>query len=90
MASGIPLQYHQKIFQIFERLHADQVYPGTGIGLAIVAKAAQRLGGHAGVQSEVGRGSRFWVELPLATTNSFSRPVQAAAPGLIAAVRRAQ
>jgi signal transduction histidine kinase len=77
---GIPPEYHQKIFQIFERLHADQVYPGTGIGLAIVAKAAQRLGGHAGVQSEVGRGSRFWVELPLATTNSSPRPVRPLRP----------
>jgi signal transduction histidine kinase len=67
---GILPEYHRKIFQLFERLHADQVYPGTGIGLAIVAKAAQRIGGHAGVESELGRGSRFWVELQLASVGN--------------------
>src|SRR6185295_9919012 len=46
-----------------ERLHGMQQYPGTGIGLAIVQKGAIRLGGQAGVESEPGAGSRFWVEL---------------------------
>jgi signal transduction histidine kinase len=38
-------------------------YPGTGIGLAIVRRAVQRMGGQAGFESEVGRGSLFWIEL---------------------------
>jgi len=53
----------QPQFRAFERLHGMQQYPGTGIGLAIVQKGAQRLGGQAGVESEPGTGSRFWVEL---------------------------
>jgi len=63
---GIPEAHHQKIFGLFQRLHDTQHYPGTGIGLALVRKGAERMGGRAGVESEVGVGSRFWVELPAA------------------------
>jgi len=52
----------RKLFRVFERLEGDQ-YPGTGIGLAIVKRAADRMGGSVGVESEVGKGSRFWIEL---------------------------
>lgn len=52
----------RKLFHVFERLDG-QKYPGTGIGLAIVKKAADRMGGSVGVESEAGRGSRFWIEL---------------------------
>ncbi|MDB6125556.1 MAG: Integral rane sensor signal transduction histidine kinase [Pedosphaera sp.] len=62
---GIEPEFQKKIFQIFEQLHDKQKYPGTGIGLALVAKAVQRLKGRVGVESELGKGSRFWVELPL-------------------------
>lgn len=55
-----------KIFGAFQRLHSRQEYAGTGLGLAISRKAAERMGGRVGVVSEPGRGSRFWVELPLA------------------------
>ena len=48
----------------FERLHGGETYPGTGIGLAIVRKAIERMGGRVGVESELGRGSGFWIELP--------------------------
>jgi|GEM_PF-2193051 len=60
---GIAPEYHGKIFQVFERLHRPEEYPGTGIGLAIVKKAIDRLGGRVGVQSQLGRGSCFWFEL---------------------------
>lgn len=60
---GIASEHRERIFRAFERLHGVQQYPGTGIGLAIVQKGATRLGGQAGVESEPGAGSRFWVEL---------------------------
>jgi PAS domain S-box-containing protein len=60
---GIAPQDQEKIFGAFERLHGRQTYAGTGLGLAIVRKAAERMGGCVGVQSELGKGSRFWVEL---------------------------
>ncbi|RPH34800.1 MAG: PAS domain S-box protein, partial [Planctomycetota bacterium] len=62
---GIAPEYHERIFRIFERLNPAGDFPGTGIGLAIVRRAMERMGGRSGVESEVGRGSRFWIELPL-------------------------
>ena len=56
---GIALEHHKEIFQIFGRIHAEKRYEGTGIGLAIVKKAIERLGGKVGVVSELGKGSRF-------------------------------
>jgi hypothetical protein len=52
-----------KLFNVFHRLHRKQAFPGTGLGLALVRKGAERMGGRVGVESEVGKGSRFWVEL---------------------------
>jgi PAS domain S-box-containing protein len=63
---GIPREAHQKIFGIFERGVTSDRYQGTGIGLAIVARAIQRMGGTCGVESEPGQGSRFWIDLPAA------------------------
>jgi signal transduction histidine kinase len=63
---GIAEEDQERIFQVFERLHTTAAYPGTGMGLAIVAKGIQRLGGRVGVDSAVGEGSRFWIELPKA------------------------
>ena len=60
---GIGKADQEKIFGAFHRLHGKQAYPGTGLGLAIVRKGAERMGGRAGVESEPGKGSRFWVEL---------------------------
>ncbi|WP_333479410.1 PAS domain S-box protein [Allocoleopsis sp.] len=60
---GIAPQYQEQIFGVFERLHGRDTYPGTGIGLAIVRKGVERLGGRFGIESVLGQGSRFWVEL---------------------------
>lgn len=60
---GIPLEHHQKIFGLFERLHPPHAFPGTGIGLAIVRKGVERMGGRIGLESTPGEGSRFWVDL---------------------------
>jgi signal transduction histidine kinase len=60
---GIAPEHQERIFRIFERLHGIEAYPGTGIGLAIVKKGVERMGGRVGVESELGQGSRFWVEL---------------------------
>jgi PAS domain S-box-containing protein len=61
---GIAPEHRERIFSVFERLHGEESYPGTGIGLAIVRKGVERMGGRAGVESEPGRGSRFWLDLP--------------------------
>jgi len=61
---GIAPEHQQRIFRIFERLHGRESYSGTGIGLAIVEKAISRMKGQVGVESDLGKGSRFWVELP--------------------------
>ncbi len=63
---GIAPEYHERTFRLFERLHRPEEYPGTGIGLAIVRKAVERMGGGVGVESAPGQGSRFWIELRLA------------------------
>jgi len=46
-----------------------QKYPGTGVGLALVRKGAERMGGRVGVESTPGHGSRFWIELPEKATS---------------------
>lgn len=61
---GISPEYHQKIFGMFERLDVDNRYGGTGIGLAIVRRAVEKMNGRVGVESDGQSGSRFWVELP--------------------------
>ncbi len=62
---GIPQQQQERIFQAFERLHSQDAYPGTGVGLAIVKRGVERMGGRVGVESEAGAGSNFWIELPV-------------------------
>jgi PAS domain S-box-containing protein len=59
--TGIAPEYQDRVFGMFQQL--DKSYEGTGIGLALVRKAAERMGGRVGVESELGKGSRFWLEL---------------------------
>lgn len=60
---GIAPENRKRIFQVFERVPTRD-YEGTGIGLAIVARGIERMGGEVGVESELGKGSRFWIRLP--------------------------
>lgn len=60
---GIAAPDREKVFELFARLHPAHRYEGTGIGLAVVQRAVERMAGQAGVESEEGQGSRFWVEL---------------------------
>jgi len=59
---GVPAEAHDKIWGVFERLPSALSVEGTGIGLAIVARAMQQMGGSCGVESEPGKGAQFWLE----------------------------
>jgi PAS domain S-box-containing protein len=60
---GIAPDDQERIFRLFERGRVKNKYAGTGIGLAIVRRGIERMGGHVGLESTLGVGSRFWVEL---------------------------
>ena len=83
---GIHGDATERIFEPFQR--EDARYEGSGIGLAIVRKVLERLGGRAGVESKLGEGSRFWVELPAAEpVTSGSTPAGSAASPSVAGPR---
>jgi signal transduction histidine kinase len=65
---GIAPEHQKRLFRIFERLHGSDEYPGTGVGLAIVRRGVERMGGHVGLESAPGVGSRFYIELAKATS----------------------
>ena len=61
---GFDMKYHDRIFDIFQRLNRSEEYPGTGVGLAIVRKAMERMGGRAWADSQPGQGATFYLEIP--------------------------
>ena len=62
--TGFDMKYHDRVFQIFQRLHRAEDYAGTGVGLAMVHKAVQRMGGRVWAESEPGKGTTFHLDLP--------------------------
>jgi PAS domain S-box-containing protein len=71
---GFDMRFYDKIFEIFQRLHRAEDYPGTGIGLAMVHKAMERMGGRVWAKSELGAGAVFYLQLPLAGTAPVDSP----------------
>lgn len=69
---GIKPEHQGRLFGVFERIHPDSKYEGTGIGLAIVRKAVERMNGKVGMESDGVNGSKFWIELPAAEHLSLS------------------
>jgi PAS domain S-box-containing protein len=61
---GFDMRHHDRIFDIFQRLERAEEYPGTGIGLSMVRKAAERMGGRCWAESEPERGATFYLEIP--------------------------
>lgn len=73
---GFDMRYHERIFEMFQRLQREEDYSGTGVGLAIVRKAAERLGGRVWAESTLGQGATFYVEIPYEPTDT--RPAYSA------------
>ncbi len=71
---GIAPEYHRRLFGMFERMHPELNYDGTGIGLAIVRKAVERMDGAVGIESDGKSGSRFWIELAAVESPADSGP----------------
>jgi signal transduction histidine kinase len=65
---GLDMQFADRIFLIFQRLHSRDMYPGSGIGLAVCKKIVQRHGGCIWVESELGQGSTFYFTIPMTTS----------------------
>lgn len=77
---GIPDEDQLRVFGLFTRLRNAGSYEGTGVGLAVVQRAAHRMGGEAGVLSGIEKGSRFWVELPNPASASLEPTVEKTSP----------
>jgi PAS domain S-box-containing protein len=69
---GFDMNYHNQIFELFQRLHQQEDYPGTGIGLAIVRRAVERMGGRVWAESAANCGAAFYIEIPSSPVTLFS------------------
>lgn len=85
--AGFDMRFHDRIFEIFQRLHRVEEYPGTGIGLALVRKAAERMGGRVWATSSPGGGAIFHLELVLAPSDAGFADIAAAAPAAAGQLR---
>jgi signal transduction histidine kinase len=61
---GFDMKFHDRIFEIFQRLNLPEHYSGTGIGLAMVKKTMERLNGKVWAESSPGKGAKFYLEIP--------------------------